>query len=195
MPFDFDHWMNPDSYGHENPDSELARETNERTCGAMYDIWEKNCEENFPLVSPRMYLSSRFGEWAGENVLVLGAGKTVEKNTDLIRKAWESGWKVICVDRIFPVVRNSGTIPDIVISLDASNRVSHFLDRLRKADTVALCLHQHRLRPGCSDARLNGRPLNAIPFPDDDNLLPFKFHEMSLHFKISPPCFSPVTLR
>ena len=130
----------------------ISKKTKQSTIRANsridFMIWNRlfpNYEKNRDRIAGLPKLSSRFGQWNGENCLVVGSGPSCKKNIKNIRKAVEMGWRVISVDRAHVFLKKNGVRPDITISIDGGKKIPEFFDgvEIGSDEIFALCVTSH----------------------------------------------------
>lgn len=138
MLFDAARFMDIEQYGHSDEKVAELQAWAERF-HAHSPMLAANYEQNKLDGRIGKPLTDLIGAWGGEQVLVVGAGRTAQNNIDLIRRL-APFFKIVAVDKIHGLLKENGITPDMTITIDRRAHEAGYLSRIDEKDCVAICV-------------------------------------------------------
>ena len=131
---DIDRWFEPEFYGYGTEEARRVADTNVQICGQWWNRWTQNADASSELVQSAKCkvqgmevrpVRELFGTQKGM-CLVAGAGKSLNRNIEEVKRLADEGATVMGVDRAFAILKSEGIKPSLTLTRDASERVVDF---------------------------------------------------------------------
>ena len=111
-------------------DAQIRRATHQRSA----ETWLKDLAANLSAVAAMPPLDLLAGRFAGRPGLFIGAGPSLDRNLDQLRRA--QGQAVLCAaSTALPALARAGIVPELVVTIEGNDQSGHFggvphLDRM-----------------------------------------------------------------